>query len=128
MKIITNLTDEIVTQYLRETEVTGDRMENIIKEVGMEDQMVKQLYHDKQEALKDSINLNPLQKGCIIAIVDDNIKVDLVQQEEGESDEEYNDTIEDMIAEYNQRWYTAMYLDEELIPKLQTQLNKISTK
>ena len=128
MKIITNLTDEIVTQYLRETEVTGDRMENIIKEVGMEDQMVKQLYHDKQEALKDSINLNPLQKGCIIAIVDDNIKVDLVQQEEGESDEEYNDTIEDMIAEYNQRWYTAMYLDEGLIPKLQTQLNKISTK
>jgi len=116
----------MITQYLRETGVTGERMENIIKEVGMEDQMVKQLYHDKQEALKDFIN--PPQKGCIIAIVDDNIKVDLVQQEEGESNEDYSDTIGDMIAEYNQRWYTAMYFDEELIPKLQTQLNKILTK
>jgi hypothetical protein len=47
--MINKATVDAVVAILKSLEVDGETMEFIIAEVGMTDQMVKQLYHDKQD-------------------------------------------------------------------------------
>lgn len=47
--MINKATVDAVVAILKSLEVDGETMEYIIEQVGMTDQMVKQLYHDKQD-------------------------------------------------------------------------------